>query len=339
MKDAYFSSLVGRSVQLHRGGPNSHVGKLLDVSEDYLAIQNEDGEIVYFKKDHIKSISESSQSRFNVTTTETTNESTVTNTNKVTETEAELETTEQVLLKAASFAELAVNFKEQTVRINGQGPESKVGKMLDVKSDFLILHDDEDGLTFYNAQHIKSLSFADTETEDEESEDGDSNSENAEQTQEALVTQENNLLEVYSEIAADNSLGILGNLKYCWVKINRKGPECVEGMLVDADEDHLVLVVKDEVIRIATYHVKSFSVTVNYQQDQSNNQDSNNENSSNQNSNNQNSNNQNSNNDKSNNQNSTDKNQAYQNHLNQMVRIKRRRMKNRAQQQNKGTQS
>jgi len=327
MKDAYFSSLVGRSVQLHRGGPNSHVGKLLDVSEDYLAIQNEDGEIVYFKKDHIKSISESSQSRFNVTTTETTNESTVTNTNKVTETEAELETTEQVLLKAACFAELAVNFKEQTVRINGQGPESKVGKMLDVKSDFLILHDDEDGLTFYNAQHIKSLSFADTETEDEESEDGDSNSENAEQTQEALVTQENNLLEVYSEIAADNSLGILGNLKYCWVK----------------------LVVKDEVIRIATYHVKSFSVTVNYQQDQSNNQDSNNENSSNQNSNNQNSNNQNSNNDKSNNQNSnndksnnqnsTDKNQAYQNHLNQMVRIKRRRMKNRAQQQNKGTQS
>ena len=331
MKDAYFSSLVGRSIQVHRGGPDSHAGTLLDVNNDYLAIQNEDGEIVYFNTNHIKSISESSQSRFNITTTETTIESTETNTKKATENGPELET-EQVLLKAPSFAELAVNFKDQTVRINGQGPESKVGKMLDVKSDFLILHEDEDGLTFFNARHIKSLSFAETDTE--ENEDEESNSEKANQTQEEVIVQENNLLEVYQEIAADNSLGILGNLKYCWVKINRKGPECVEGMLVDADEDHLVLVVKDEVIRIATYHVKSFSVSVNYQQTQSNDQNSNNQNSSNQNSSNQNSNNEN-----SNNQNSNNKNQAYENHLNQMVRIKRRRMKNKAQQQNKGTQS
>ena len=48
MKDAYFSSLIGRSVQVYRGGPNSNEGTLLDVNGDYLAILERNSVIFYY---------------------------------------------------------------------------------------------------------------------------------------------------------------------------------------------------------------------------------------------------------------------------------------------------
>ena len=119
MKDEYISSLVGRAVQVYKGGPDSNNGILLDVNDDYFTLQKENDDIIYYKTEHIKSIRENSQIRFNSIL-------------KVYDSNN--------LLKAATFNELVVNFKEQTIRINGNGPESKVGKLIDVKDDFFVLY-------------------------------------------------------------------------------------------------------------------------------------------------------------------------------------------------------
>jgi spore coat protein B len=242
MKDEYLSSLVGRAVQVYRGGPDSNVGVLLDVNEDYLTLQKEDGEIIYYKTAHIKSIKENSQIRYNSIL-------------KVYDANN--------LVKATTFNELLGHFKDQTIRINGKGPESKFGTLIDVKDDFLVLYTEQDGLIFYKEQHIKSFSHAIPTTSQEvveEKENVDQPTVTEEVTEETAVDK---MKEVYEQIIADNTANLMTNLKYSWIKINRKGPESMEGLLVEANDDYLVLVVNNEIFRIATYHVKNFSLSIN----------------------------------------------------------------------------
>ena len=113
MKDGYLSSLVGRSVQVYKGGPDSNVGHLLGVYGDYLTLQKENGEIIYYKTSHVKSISENSKVRFNSALV-----SNLEGTNTVT----------HELFKGENFTEMALNLKDQKIRINGKGPESRVGR-------------------------------------------------------------------------------------------------------------------------------------------------------------------------------------------------------------------
>ena len=59
---------------------------------------------------------------------------------------------------------------------------------------------------------------------------------------------------------AEDFEALLESFKYCWVKINRGGPEKVEGILQDVSCDFVTLIVKEEIILIAIKHIKS----VNY---------------------------------------------------------------------------
>jgi len=49
--------LVGRSIRVDRGGPESRMGKLLAVKDDHIVIFNEDDGMLYYRIDHIKSLS------------------------------------------------------------------------------------------------------------------------------------------------------------------------------------------------------------------------------------------------------------------------------------------
>jgi spore coat protein B len=265
MKDGYLSSLVGRTVQVYKGGPDSNVGHLLDVNGDYLTLQKEDGEIIYYKTSHIKSISENSKIRFNSA--------------------SNLYDTDN-LFKCHNFTELAVNLKDQKIRINGKGPESRVGHLIDVNDDFFVIYTEKDGLIFYKQQHIKSISQVLASENQEEDEEKDNNASSEEGNEEEELTAEvyEYMKNTYEQISAKNTNDLLTNLKLTWIKINRKGPESIEGMLVDANEEFLVLVVNNEVLRIATYHVKNFSVSVKKSDEQSDEENTNNQNSNNQNS-------------------------------------------------------
>ena len=240
MEDNYLQSLVGKGVQIHRGGPDSNTGKLLDVTEDYVALQKDDGEIIYFKTSHIKSIRENAMIKFN----------------------SLLNTDETLFIKASKFQEMASQLKEQNVRINGKGPESRIGKLVDVRDDYVIIYTVDDGLIFYKDQHIKSLS---TPLEKVESTNDSGEKETEQNTEELLNVEEvpkvNTELENLLKLSAAASMNdLLSNLKYSWIKVNRKGPESVEGLLVDSSDQHLVLAVDNEILRISTYHIKNFSV-------------------------------------------------------------------------------
>ncbi|MET0786749.1 MAG: hypothetical protein ABWX61_07565 [Paenisporosarcina sp.] len=240
MEDNYLQSLVGKGVQIHRGGPDSNTGKLLDVTEDYVALQKDDGEIIYFKTSHIKSIRENAMIKFN----------------------SLLNTDESLYIKANKFQDMASQLKEQNVRINGKGPESRLGKLIDVRDDYVIIYTEDDGLIFYKDQHIKSLS---TPFEKMESTNDSGEKETEPITEEVLeeVPKVNTELENLLKLSAAASMNdVLTNLKYSWIKVNRKGPESVEGLLVDSNDQHLVLAVDNEILRISTYHIKNFSVNI-----------------------------------------------------------------------------
>jgi len=157
------------------------------------------------------------------------------------------------------------------IRINGNGPESKVGKLIDVKEDFFVLYTEEDGLIFYKEQHIKSLSHGLTFTNQVIAKDGEGlveTSSNEEVIQEEVTDPLTSIMEVYNQISANNTNNLLTNLKLSWIKLNRKGPESIEGLLVEANENYLVLIVNNEIFRIPTYHVQNFSVNINKSQEQ-----------------------------------------------------------------------
>ena len=96
-----------------------------------------------------------------------------------------------------------------------------------------MLETEDDGIVYFNADHVKSISA-------EQEEDG----------------QEEERPEFEM---ADDFHGIFKRLIHKWVSINRGGPEAVEGILVDNSDGHYTLVKDKEVLRIYPFHIKSIS--------------------------------------------------------------------------------
>lgn len=130
--------------------------------------------------------------------------------------------------------------------------------------------------------------------------------ENQETNENAQNINTEKLSKLLEPVSAKNFTGLLQNLQYTWVKVNQKGPESAEGLLVDSDENFVLLANKEDLYRLPIFHIKSLSVKVENQDDsdQEENEEQNNEQQSNQNNQNNNSNdNNNQNNNKNNNEN------------------------------------
>ena len=129
------------------------------------------------------------------------------------------------------------NFIGSVIRVDRGGPESRIGKLLDVSDDHIALLTEEDGVVYYNTQHIKSL------TENMKGE-----------------------MEFNIEVPKDfefkkaaNFQELLDALKFQWVKINRGGPEKLEGVLSDVTKDFVSLINKEEIVRLSLFHIKNIS--------------------------------------------------------------------------------
>ncbi|NEU29654.1 hypothetical protein GN156_02550 [bacterium LRH843] len=261
MSNNLYNPLLGRVVQLYKGGPEKTVGTLVDVKDDFLIVQTADGQMIFFTLEHIKSIIEDSQTGLTLAQTSVTNTSSDT----------------VDLTDVTKFNELMTNFIGKKVRINRKGPESKEGTLIAVQGNFFVLFTKKEGLLFYTTYHIKSISEVAKATEEGTDENKEGKDESAEQEENQNLDEITN---IYNEIAADKFHQFLTNLQYRWVKVNRHGPESLEGMLVDSSADFLTMVVKNEVLRLPVSHVKSISsdVTLNKGDQQENSeQQSNNE--------------------------------------------------------------
>ncbi len=238
-----FDSLVGRFVQVYKGGPEATVGMVVEVNEDFLVLQTVSAEMIYYTLKHIKSIIEDSQARFNVIVNP-------------------LESTE--FTQAQNVQELYSTFIGEVVRINRGGPESRIGTFIDSKGDYFALFSESDGLLIYPKEHIKSLSRVVIENNGNNANLNNGNQQK--NANNALASE--TMKAIFNEVAGENLSGFLANIKYYWVKINRDGPESIEGLLVDSTEDYLVVVVNRDVLRFPLFHLKSisFSIASNNQQ-------------------------------------------------------------------------
>nr|WP_154892832.1 hypothetical protein [Paenibacillus xylanexedens] len=137
------------------------------------------------------------------------------------------------------------------IKINRGGPDSVTGTLMDVRWDYMAMSCKE-GIVYVNETHVKSI----TDT-------GRSGG--------------NRAAAMGNPIPSNTFLGVMQALRFRRVQINRGGPEKVEGILADANQNQLILALKNqEIVRIPLQHVKSVSIVRG-----SNNNNSNNSNNSN----------------------------------------------------------
>ncbi|MGQ8870690.1 DUF6897 domain-containing protein [Paenibacillus sp. TSA_86.1] len=120
------------------------------------------------------------------------------------------------------------------VKINRGGPDAMQGTLMDVRWDYMAV-DCKEGIVYVSDSHVKSI----TDTGRSGGARGS----------------------MGNPIPANTFLGVMQALRFRPVQINRGGPEKVEGILADANQNQLILTLKNqEIIRIPLQHVKSVSL-------------------------------------------------------------------------------
>ncbi|MCM2531959.1 hypothetical protein NDK43_05575 [Neobacillus pocheonensis] len=125
----------------------------------------------------------------------------------------------------------------KVIKIDRGGPESRLGLLMDVNDDHIVLLTEVDGIVYYSTQHIKSVT---------------------EYTKEPMQLN----IEVHKDLnykTAVNFKELLDSLKFQWVRINRGGPEKMEGILTDVNDHCVTLVSKEEVVRHSLFHLRNVS--------------------------------------------------------------------------------
>ncbi|MFK4426574.1 spore coat protein [Bacillus sp. RC51] len=126
----------------------------------------------------------------------------------------------------------------ENVKVNLRGSESRVGVLLSLGKDYLTLQLPHGEVVYYQLKHVKSLVKKVKETKCDDYYGSC----------------------FYSD--EDTFLDVLSDLKYKWIKVNRGGPECVEGLLSEVHDECITLVNGDEVIYVIIYHIKSVNQVV-----------------------------------------------------------------------------
>jgi len=135
---------------------------------------------------------------------------------------------------------MILSLVDKVVKVDRGGPESRVGKLLTAAEDYFTLLTENDGIIYYNTQHIKSLTH------------------NSKKQVEFNLE----IPKDFEYIQAEDFIGVLECLTLQWVKINRGGPETLEGVLDQVTDDFVTIVANEEIIRVALFHIRNISYGV-----------------------------------------------------------------------------
>ena len=136
--------------------------------------------------------------------------------------------------------EMISSLVDKVVKVDRGGPESRIGRLLAAEKDyFTLLHDDE-GIIYYNTQHIKSVTYNSKSQADFDYE----------------------LPRNFKYVHAPDFKGILQKLTLRWVKINRGGPETLEGVMDVVTDNFVTIVANEEIIRVSLFHIRNISYGV-----------------------------------------------------------------------------
>ena len=156
--------------------------------------------------------------------------------------------------------DLLLSLLSKTIKVDRGGPESREGKLLAVGSDYFTLFTKDDGVVYYKMQHVKSITV-DTK--------GNLNPE---------VGVETEKVELYQ---GEDFKSVIKNFRHSWVKVNRGGPEKLEGILNEVEDDYVTIISKQEVIQLAMFHIRNISFGAISEEEGNNEESKNNKNNSN----------------------------------------------------------
>jgi len=137
MNKEVMSLHLGKTIRVDRGGYESRIGLLLEVIEDYFVLLTEKDGIVYYKTNHVMSVTESSKDAMKLG----------------------LKAPDKSEYKTAeNFVKLLESIKYQWVRINRGNSEALEGVLNDVNKDYcsLIVNDE---VVRYSMKHIRNVSY------------------------------------------------------------------------------------------------------------------------------------------------------------------------------------
>ncbi|MFM1652968.1 hypothetical protein ACI7RC_12815 [Brevibacillus sp. B_LB10_24] len=212
---SFLDSMVGKTLRIYKGGPEAKDGRLLSVADDYLMLDTPEGDILYYSLEHIKSICRD-----------------------LGKPSMPLKNRREIFeeyLENSDLKEVLHSFKYGIIQVDRGGPESRIGKLMGIGDDFIALQTKEDGMLYYQIRHIKSISEASGECKKGDFEEKSS----------------------YEPVK--NFHSVLKEMLHCWVMVNRGGPESVEGVLTEVDDDYITVVHNKEVYRILAFHIRNIS--------------------------------------------------------------------------------
>ena len=134
--------------------------------------------------------------------------------------------------------DLLLTLMKKVIRVDRGGPESRIGKLMAAEDDHFVLLTEKDGIVYYKTQHIKSITL--------NSRDG------------MEFSVEDPAADSY--LLAPDFKTVVSSLRHHWVKVNRGGPEMLEGIMDEVTDDYITIFSKEEIIRLAMYHVRNISL-------------------------------------------------------------------------------
>lgn len=131
--------------------------------------------------------------------------------------------------------ELLLTLVGKAIKVDRGGPESRVGMLLAVESDYLVLYTKDDGIVYYKLQHIKSVTV----------------------DSKGLLN-----VEVPEDIEFEQGTdfkSVISKFSHRWVKVNRGGPEALEGILNEVEDDFVTVFSKHDVVHLVMFHIRNIS--------------------------------------------------------------------------------
>jgi hypothetical protein len=143
-------------------------------------------------------------------------------------------------------------FQDKVIKVGGGGPESRIGMLLDESADYIAVLTEEDGVVYYNTNHMKSFT--------------------------ANVKEKNKfeveIPEDFEYKKAETFNDLVGSLVHSWVKINRGGPNAVEGIIAEVKNDFVYVVSNQEIVSISMFHINNVSYGLKFEKAESEGQES-----------------------------------------------------------------
>lgn len=223
------NTLIGKTIRVFRGGPESKQGRVLSSMEDYFAVLSSET-VVYYQTLHVQNITEDAK-----------------------ESALFLPQDEEVLFHTSkTFVDLLKEFiaAGTTVKVNLGGPESRAGIIIDAGFDFVALFTKEDGVVFYNLEHVKSVSEKAVYPEPCPT------GKRVKPVDSACVAPEY-IIPPYPHVSRFSDLFCADTTP--WVSINRGGPHALEGILVSCN-GFLKIINNHEIFHVHLSHIKSFNL-------------------------------------------------------------------------------